>query len=308
MNGTTMMNRTATKRLPVLLLALAALSLPSVSQGQDDEEALKMAALEALVSAPEERALPIVQKVLASDDSVVIKRRALFVLSQIDLPEAVDTLIATASGADPELATEAIRMIAINGDPAAMDRLGELYASGSPALREAVFEAYIIADDVDAVYRIAANAQSEAEFARAVDTLGAMGAIEELRALRDVTGYSERLIQALSIASDLETLAELASDGSDPRRQVQAIKAMGIVGGEEADTMLVDIYRNAGNTPVRQAALNGLLISGYDEGVLELYREAEDAEEKKQLLQILAAMGSDGVWDAIDAALTGNGE
>ena len=294
-------------RIPATVLALTILLVPAVSEALTEEEALKMAALEALVAAPEERALPIVQKVLAGDDSTEIKRRALFVLSHIDLPEASETLLATASGADPELAVESVRMIAINGDPAAMSRLGEIYANGSPAIKAAVFEAYIIADDVEAVYAIAANAESEAEFARAVDTLGAMGAIEQLRALRDVTGYSERLVHVVAVASDLGTLVEFARDDSDPRRQVKAIEAIGIVGGEEADTMLVDLYRS-GDGHVQQAALHGLLVSGYDEGVLALYRESEDVAEKKQLLQVLTAMGSDAAWQAIDDALSGESE
>ena len=288
----------------LVLAAIATFAVPQGAAGQTDDEALKLAALEALMSAPEERALPIVQRVLAGDDSTMIKRRALFVLAQIDLPEAQDVLLTTAGGDNPELATEAIRMIGINGNDAGMARLTELYAAGSPALQNAVFEAWVIAGDPEPVYNVAANAQSEAEFARAVDTLGAMGAIEELRALRDVTGYSERLIQALSVASDIDTLTELANDSSDPRRQVQAIKAIGIVGGEEADDLLVSIYQGADTTFVRQAAMHGLMIAGHDTGVLELYRASDDPAEKRELLRVLSAMGSDAAWEAIDAALS----
>ena len=288
----------------LLLTGLVTIAIPQGAAGQTEAEALKLAALEALMSAPEERALPIVERVLAGNDSTMVKQRALFVLAQVDLPEAQDLLLTIASGDDPELATEAIRMLGINGDSAGMDRLGELYANGSPEVREAVFEAWVIAGDPEPVYAVAANAQSEAEFARAVDTLGAMGAIEELRALRDVTGYSERLIQALSVASDLDTLTQLANDDSDPRRQVQAIRSIGIVGGDEADALLVSIYRNTGSESARQAAMHGLMIAGHDEGVLELYRASSDPAEKRQLLRVLAAMDSDAAWEAIDAALS----
>ena len=54
----------------------------------DDIEELKITALEVLMSAPPERALPLVSKVLAGESSDEVKERALFVLSQIDLPEA----------------------------------------------------------------------------------------------------------------------------------------------------------------------------------------------------------------------------
>ena len=308
MNGHPTMTTRSTRHLPLALLLLTTLSLPLTSHGQSDDEALKMAALESLIMAPEERALPIVRRVLEGDDSVTLKSRALFVLSQMDAPEAQALLLDAARSDEPRLAAEAVRMIGINGDATAMASLGELYSGGSPDLRKAVLEAYLIADDATAVYDIAANAQSETEFARAVDTLGAMGAIEELRALRDVTGYSERLIQALSIVSDLETLTELARDDSDPRRQAQAIKAIGIVGGDDANALLVDIYRGTDNANVRQAALHGLMVAGDDQRILELYRETTDPKAKQMMLRMLTSMDSDAAWDAIDSVLGGDGE
>ncbi|MCP5089837.1 MAG: hypothetical protein GY949_02835, partial [Gammaproteobacteria bacterium] len=56
----------------------------------------------------------------------------------------------------------------------------------------------------------------------------------------------------------------------------------------------------------RDAALEGLLISGHDAGVLELYRSSEDSAEKKELLEYLVMMGSDDVWNIVDSALAGD--
>src|SRR3954471_7845091 len=47
-----------------------------------EQETLALAALEGLMSQPPERALPILKKVLAGSQSTLVKRRALFVLSQ----------------------------------------------------------------------------------------------------------------------------------------------------------------------------------------------------------------------------------
>ena len=92
---------------------------------------------------------------------------------------------------------------------------------------------------------------------------------------------------------------------SDPELQAEAIEALGIVGGDEVDAALVDIYRGATTDHIREAALDGMLIAGHDEGVLELYRSSSDDAEKKELLEYLVIMGSDEVWDLIDAALEG---
>ncbi|MGB5689186.1 MAG: hypothetical protein WBM45_07905, partial [Woeseiaceae bacterium] len=63
--------------------ALILLATPAFAQSTDaeDQDSLKMAALEALITAPPERALPIVNKVLAGNNSTEIKERALFLLS-----------------------------------------------------------------------------------------------------------------------------------------------------------------------------------------------------------------------------------
>src|SRR5262245_29233796 len=114
----------------LLLATLALSSISSVAIAQDDKEELKMEALRALMSAPPERALPIVTKVLKGNGSDELKKQALFVLGQIDLPEARTVLVDTARTGDAELRHEAIRSIGIGGDEAALAELGAIYSGG----------------------------------------------------------------------------------------------------------------------------------------------------------------------------------
>ena len=83
---------TIRSRLLIAVIATLAISTSlaqsAVSEVEDPNEVLKVAALEALISAPPERALPLVIKVLDTDNTDEVKERALFVLSQIDLPGA----------------------------------------------------------------------------------------------------------------------------------------------------------------------------------------------------------------------------
>lgn len=273
------------------------------SDALDDVEELKITALEALMAAPPERALPLLSKVIEGESSDEVKERALFVLSQIDLPEAQALLLETARQGSGELRLEAIRMIGIGGEPAALSGLAELYGMGDGDVREAVLQAYLIADDSNAVYEIAASAESEEDFEKAIEILAAMDAREELRMLRNRAGMSETLIQAYAISGDFETLRELSMDGSNPQQQAQAIQALGIVGGAESNMALVEIYRSSDSPDVREAALDGLLISGHDEGVLQLYRSSQDPVEKRELLEYLVMMESEAIWDVIGSAL-----
>ena len=296
------------KTVTKLVLVTAALLLAATSAAQndprDDTDQLKIAAVEALMHAPPDRALPLVRKVLAGNHSNEIKERALFILSQVDDPAAQATLLDFANDSSGELQLEAIRMIGIGGDEDALSKLNSIYESGDVEAREAILEAFMIAGDKASVFAIAVNAQGD-EFDNAVDMLGVMGARDELRELRNRTGASEALIHAYAVSGDFEPLRELALDGSDVELQVEAIHAMGIVGGEQVEATLVEIYRGAESEDIREAALDGLLISGYDAGVLELYRSSQDATEKMELLQRLVMMGSDEVWNIIDSTLDG---
>lgn len=286
-----------------LFLSISAAALAQTENAAADEESekLKIAAVEALMSAPPGKALPILTKVLEGEGSDELKERALFVLSQTDLPEAQSLLVETARSADGPLRHEAIRMIGISGGPEALAGLSELYAGGDRETKEAVLEAWLIADDKDAVYRVAANAQDPEEFEEAVETLGAMGALEQLRALRSRTDMSESLIDAYAIAGDTESLRELALDGSEPERQAQAIHGLAIA-GDDAE-ILVEIYRGTDSPMIKDAVREGLLIGDHDEAVLALFRESRDSAEKRELLDTLVMMDSEAVWDIIDSTL-----
>lgn len=292
--------------LLILMLVSTSFAQSDDASSADDSEQLKIAALEALMSSPPDRALPLVTKVLAGDHSDEVKTRALFVLSQIDLPEAQTALLDTARNGSGELKLEAIRMVGIGGDEETLAGLTAIYASGDSDVKESVLHAYLIADDSNSVYEIAASATSDEEFETAVGILGAMGASEELRKLRDREGVSESLIHAYAMSGDFESLQALAIDASNPERQMQAIQGLGIVGGDEVNAALLEIYRGSDSADVKEAALHGMMVADYDDGVLELFRASQDAGEKRELLRMLVMMDSDAALEIIDETLSGN--
>jgi HEAT repeat protein len=299
-----MLNRS---RITIALLALfiSGSALAQAEAPRTDAEELKLAALEALLSAPPERALPLVTKVLDGDHSDVVKARALFVLSQIDAPEAQQRLADMVRTSSGKLQREAIRMVGIGGDPEALASLAEIYNTGDQNARRAVLEAYVISDNVEGIYNIAVNAQSDEDFSHAAEMLAALGAKEELRKLREVRGVTPFLIHAYAVSGDVEALRELAMDSSDPERQARAIEALGITGEDNIGPILVEIYEGTDDRRVRHAAMNGLMIAGEDQALLQLYRSTDSVEDKRHLLQMLMATDSDLVMEVIDEALEG---
>ena len=295
----------------LLLTAALAVALPVAALAQDgdisaDSESLKMAAIEALMAAPPERALPVVKRLLTGNQSAEIKSRALFILGQIDLPEAHEALLTYAKGAEPGLQLEAIRMIGISGNEALTAQLDGIYASGDPRVREAALEAWMIAGDEQSVFMVAANATSDAEFEAAVHQLGVMGATEQLKQLRDRPGASESLVHAYAVAGDTDSLVAMARDSSDPERQLAALQGLGIAGGAQDSGVFVDIYQSTDDPDIREAVREGILIAGDDESALQLFKAATDDAEKAELLRLLVIMGSDAAMDAIDHVLDGD--
>src|ERR1044072_7255654 len=96
----------------LIVLALVASGLTFARKPPEQEE-LALTAMEGLMEQPPERALPIIKKVLAGTQSTLIKKRALFVLSQINSPEADELLLQTSRSPDAALRREAIRSIGI---------------------------------------------------------------------------------------------------------------------------------------------------------------------------------------------------
>ncbi len=65
------------------------------------------------------------------------------------------------------------------------------------------------------------------------------------------------------------------------------------------------MYAAADTDEMRDAALQGMIISDHDEGVLNLFRQSQDTNQKRDLLRTLVIMDSDLAIDVIDSTLLG---
>lgn len=270
-----------------------------------EQEQLAIAALEGLMSAPPERALPLLKRVLTGPQTNLVKMRALFVLSQIDNDEAQKLLLDLARSDQGELRLEAVRMIGVGGNQASLSALTEIYRKGDAGVRREVLNAYLIADRKQEVLTLAREAKDEGEARDAIQALGAMGALAELRQLGELGKHGGALVQAYAIAGDLASLRKLADSSADPAVRVDATRSIGIVSSKDAGVALRELYRTSKDADVRRAALEGLMIHGDQQGLLEIYRSSKDPQEKKDVLRQLTVIGGDAAMEAIDAALEG---
>ena len=270
-----------------------------------DDEALAIAALRALMSAPPERAVPLIERTLRLQKSDLVKARALFVLGQINSPAARTLLLKSAQELSGRLQLEAIRSIGIGGDSASIAALPALYTKGNTAVQGAVLEALLIADSKPMVMQLALTAKTPKQLEQVLNTLAAMGAVEELRQLGTRGVGGDKLVQAFAIAGDLTGLLNLARTHADSGLRAKAIRSLGIIGSTAAKAALLELYQNAKTAPEKSAALEGMLIAGDQKSVLTLYRNSKTTAEKREVFGTLTKMGGDAALEAIDAALQG---
>ena len=267
-------------------------------------------AIQGLLNAPPERALPILKNVLASQRPIKTKRRALFVLSQLGTDEAMNVVLDVAKNArEPELRHEAIRMLGISGRKSAIERLADLYASSKNADEKAsVIQAWLIAGRKDLVLKTARDEPDPALRRKAIETLGAMEASDELRQLFDATQDADNrraIINSLGVAGNTNALTSIAGNTTLPQNErIEAMRALGIAGDRGGRAALVDLYAKEETPALRNAILQGLLITGDSEAVVNLYRKARTTDEKKALLRVLTTMDNSKAIDVIEHELS----
>ncbi len=277
-----------------------------------ERDADALMAMDALLVGGNQRGVPLLKKVLASEHSDRVKSRAMFVLSQLDSTAAESALDAILTGSgSPALKQEAIRMIAVGGRESSLERLLPVYqASADTGTRRAVIEAFLIGERADLLVSAMATESDSEVRQSAIDTLGAMG---EGARLKDLYGQKNsqderaRILIALGVAGERQALIDITASETDPRLQMEAVRGIGIAGGPEAGRALVTLYQQAKDDTLRAAVIEALMIVG-DEGgaakaLLDLYRKETNPGLRKKLMQAISVSDSDAALDMIDEAL-----
>src|ERR1700733_4069240 len=118
---------------------------PLPPQAEQDEE-LKLLALNSLMQQDESRALPVIQQILNGDKSDKLKSRALFVLAQDQSPQAQALLGQIATGErNPALQRKAIEMLAVGRGKQSAETLATIYRqSTNPEIKNTILHTYLI--------------------------------------------------------------------------------------------------------------------------------------------------------------------
>jgi HEAT repeat protein len=286
--------------------ALVPAKAPADAAAEAREEDALMA-IDALLSSGSERAVPILQKVLASSHTDKVKSRALFVLSQYDATAAEAALSTILSGSSStKLKQEAIRMIAAGGKRSSLDRLLPLFRDNpDPKIRSAVIDAWIIGGRGDLLRQAAATETDPRMRRRAIEAMGAVGdragLLELFAQLKDEKAQRD-VMQGLGISGGVEELAKIANGNASPAIRAEAIRAIGIAGGPRSTDQVTRWY-SSGDEQIQRAVIDSLVISGDNKQLVALYRVETDRDRKRKLLQAISTTGGDDALDLIDEML-----
>jgi len=264
-------------------------------QGEQDED-LKLLAINALAQRGRPEAIPILKGIISGNQSPKMKERALFVLTQMDSKESQDVLAEVARGqSGRELQTKAIQMLAAMEGKRANGILAEVYRSTADVeVKKAILQSYLVSDDSARLVEAARGETNPQLVGTAVQTLGAMGEADQLLSLyraakSDVAKAS--ILDAFVPCGERANpaLKEIGATETDSQLRRKAIRNLGVTGGQSRQ-FLVEIYQKTSDPGSKEAALDGLFVAEDAHDLVALARAEKDIAMKKKIVDKLAIM------------------
>lgn len=220
----------------------------AAAASQDDEE-LKLLALNGLVQNEPESAVPLLEKILVSGKSSPrMKQRALYVLAQSKNAKARELVTQYArGGTNPDLQLTAIDYLGAMGTPEGRAALGEIYKSSSDlAVKRMALQGMARGRDKAQILQVI-RGENDVELKKdAIRVLGRTDAMDELRELyRSETDGEVRKAVVWAIADHGKpvVLVELARAEKDAAVKKEIVRRLSDMRSKEAQAYLVELLQ-----------------------------------------------------------------
>jgi HEAT repeat protein len=283
------------RALEIEILGASGQVAPAATAGGDEE--LKLLALNGLMGTDPERAVPLLEKLLDTSQSAKLKDRALFVLSQSGSTRAQDLLAGIARGqVHPDLQIKAIQYLGVSGKK---KLLSDIYPGLNTEAKRAVLRSLGVGGAKDELLAAARSERDPQLRKEAINGLAVAGGQEQLRQLYKEAADAQTkrdLLRTAAITGDQELLTNAISD-SDTEVQREAIRSLGVSGGSNSISILVNTYNTAKDPGNRQAAIEALFVRGAARELVELAKKETDPEMKKRLVSRLSIMNNKEATD-----------
>lgn len=266
--------------------AMGRTSVDELPQECREEAETQLAAMNALMHMNTERAMPVLRQVMQRRDpcSVVLRRRAVFLIADKQAPESVDILL-DAADSDPDVEVR----------------------------RQAVFWLSEVDDDraVDALARFVRESDDHQIRERAIFALSQHGSPRALQVVRDVardpnapSRLRERAVFWLAeegTAEDIEALKAMFDQVDDRRLAERILFAVGQTERREDARWLLSVATDASrDTELRSRAIFWAAEAGIAADELgRLYGQVEERELKERIIFGLSESREPGAIDRL---------
>ncbi len=218
----------------------------SPERAADDE--LKLLVISGLVHSDPERAVPLLETVLAGAHSPKLKERALFVLTQSRSPRAREIVTGIARGtSSPALQSKALEYLGLFGGKESRQALAEIYAASSDAaVKRKILRSFMLAGEHERLLAVAKEEKSPELRREAVQQLGLMGkrsgdALVALYQPEPDKSVRKAILRALFLQGNAKALIEIARKETDPELKKDAVRSLSLMRSKEAVDFMVEI-------------------------------------------------------------------
>jgi HEAT repeat protein len=263
-------------------------------ESQEDDD-LKMLAIQGMMNCCPEKALPQLEKMLGSASSPKLKSKALFVIAQSGSPEAKQILGRIASGqSNPDLQRKAVEYLGMFGGDDSHKILADVYAkSNDDSLKRAILRSYMISGDKEDLFTAAKGEKSESVRGEAIRQLGLVHGVDELQQLyqrETSTAVKREILQAFFLAGDSTRLVQAATSEKDPELRRTAVRNLGLINSPDSAKALKTIYDKDTDESVRREVLNAYFIQNNAPALVTIARNEKNSELKREAVSKLAIM------------------
>ena len=240
-----------------------------VSPDQQNDDDLKLLAIQGLQQMDPAQGVPLLEKILQGNAVAALEgARALRPgAERLAARAAGDRPVSPRATANPDLQRKAIQYLGMHGTAANRQVLGDIYGSSADIdIKRQILRSFMMAGDKQRVLAAATGEKSPELRSEAVRQLGMMGARDELWQLYQKESSVEvrqQMLQGMMMSGDVAHLTEVANSDAnmDLRRQARRGSSAWLGGGRSGDT-LVNIYNRRPMPGVKRAAIDGLFFSG----------------------------------------------
>lgn len=204
-----------------------------ISPAEESNDDLKLLAINSLMNADPERAVPLIEGILKGNGPPNVKRNALFVLTQSRSPRAQQLLSDYAKGGgNPDLQLQAIRYLGQTGSRDAQQQLGAIYGTTTDLrVKTSIIDSLSGTRSWDALLNIAktekdANLRNQAIRTIANNRSAPLDGLLDMYPNVDMSAKTA-IIDGLQGRRDAKTMVDLARKETDPQMKRKIVERLG---------------------------------------------------------------------------------